>query len=209
MGGEVTWSNDDSAAHTVTSGGAATGGPDGNFDSSLFMAGTTFSVVFDDYDEGEYPYFCIVHPWMSGVVIIGEAMAEEPEEFEELTVMVSSELADGGTQINLEFNQIHANYVITARQDGESVFEETAHSMEMTASHMVDIEASEENPLDIEIVSLGVGPPGANQDWTGTTGVVATQHVVPEFGTIAMMVLAVSIISIIAVTAKTRVIPRL
>ena len=32
--------------------------------------------------------------------------------------------------------------------------------------------------------------------------------VVPEFGTIAMMILAVAIISIVAVTAKTRVIPR-
>ncbi|MFB5631278.1 MAG: PEFG-CTERM sorting domain-containing protein, partial [Nitrosopumilaceae archaeon] len=37
----------------------------------------------------------------------------------------------------------------------------------------------------------------------------ATKKVVPEFGTIAMMILAVSIISIIAVTAKTRVIPKL
>jgi len=42
VGGEVTWSNDDSAAHTVTAGSAADG-PSGVFDSSLFMAGTTFS----------------------------------------------------------------------------------------------------------------------------------------------------------------------
>ncbi|PIW34421.1 MAG: PEFG-CTERM domain-containing protein, partial [Nitrosopumilales archaeon CG15_BIG_FIL_POST_REV_8_21_14_020_33_23] len=33
-------------------------------------------------------------------------------------------------------------------------------------------------------------------------------NVVPEFGTIAMMILAVAIISIVAVTAKLRVIPR-
>ena len=38
VGGEVTWTNDDTAAHTVTSGSAADG-PDGLFDSSLFMAG--------------------------------------------------------------------------------------------------------------------------------------------------------------------------
>src|SRR3989304_8283101 len=62
-GGEVTWSNDDTAAHTVTSG-TAKDGPDGNFDSSLFMAGTTFSLKFDD--SGTYPYFCMVHPWMLG-----------------------------------------------------------------------------------------------------------------------------------------------
>ena len=37
---------------------------------------------------------------------------------------------------------------------------------------------------------------------------VVFSNVVPEFGTIAMMILVVSIISIVAVTAKTRVIPR-
>ncbi|MCH7560855.1 MAG: PEFG-CTERM sorting domain-containing protein, partial [Thaumarchaeota archaeon] len=62
--------------------------------------------------------------------------------------------------------------------------------------------------IDIEIVSLGIGPPNAEDDWTGPTGTVATTQIVPEFGTIAMMVLAVAIISIIAVTAKSRVIPR-
>ena len=66
-GEEITWSNDDSAAHTVTSGTPA-GGPDGIFDSSLFMAGGTFSVTLDE--AGEYPYFCMVHPWMIGIVTV-------------------------------------------------------------------------------------------------------------------------------------------
>ena len=209
VGGEVTWTVDDSAAHTVTSGDPSDADSVGAlFDSGLLLSASTYSQVFEEV--GTVDYFCIVHPWMRGVVEVQEAMGEEPEEFEELTVMVSSELADGGTQINLEFNQIHVNYEITATQDGEVVFEDSTHSMEMTASHMVDVEASEDNPLEIEIVSLGVGPPGANSEWTGPFNeVVATQQVVPEFGTIAMMILAVSIISIIAVTAKTRVIPRL
>ena len=64
-GETVTWSNDDSAAHTVTSG-SATDGPSGVFDSSLFMAGTTFSVTFTQ--SGNYDYFCMVHPWMVGVI---------------------------------------------------------------------------------------------------------------------------------------------
>ena len=66
-GEEITWSNDDSAAHTVTSGTPAEG-PDGNFDSSLFMAGGTFSVTLDEADE--YPYFCMVHPWMIGNITV-------------------------------------------------------------------------------------------------------------------------------------------
>ena len=65
-GEEITWSNDDSAAHTVTSG--LPGAPDGIFDSSLFMAGGTFSVTLDE--SGEYPYFCMVHPWMIGNITV-------------------------------------------------------------------------------------------------------------------------------------------
>ncbi|KAG2478452.1 MAG: conserved exported protein of unknown function [Nitrosopumilales archaeon] len=74
VGETVTWSNDDTAAHTVTSGSAADG-PDGVFDSSLFMAGAEFSHTFDE--AGTFDYFCMVHPWMAGQVIVGEAMAEE------------------------------------------------------------------------------------------------------------------------------------
>ena len=76
VGGEVTWSNDDTAAHTVTSG-TPEGGPDGFFDSSLFMAGSTFSVKFDDYKPGDYPYFCMVHPWMQGIVTVQAVKGEE------------------------------------------------------------------------------------------------------------------------------------
>ena len=79
VGGTVTWSNDDTAAHTVTSGTAA-GGPDGNFDSSLFMAGDTFSHTFDE--AGEYDYFCMVHPWMAGKITVGQTINfqnSEPE----------------------------------------------------------------------------------------------------------------------------------
>jgi len=65
-GEEITWSNDDTAAHTVTSG--LPGAPDGLFDSSLFMAGGTFSATLDE--AGEYPYFCMVHPWMTGIVTV-------------------------------------------------------------------------------------------------------------------------------------------
>ena len=42
VGGEVTWENNDTAAHTVTSG-TPTEGPSGVFDSSLVMAG---SIIF-------------------------------------------------------------------------------------------------------------------------------------------------------------------
>ncbi|MCH7648506.1 MAG: hypothetical protein IIA83_07865 [Thaumarchaeota archaeon] len=65
VGGQVIWNNVDTAAHTVTSGNPVDGA-DGKFDSSIFMSGTTFSNTFDEV--GEYEYFCMVHPWMNGIV---------------------------------------------------------------------------------------------------------------------------------------------
>ena len=69
VGEIVTWVNTDNAAHTVTSGTPA-GGLDGIFDSSLIMAGgASFSYTFDE--AGTYPYHCMVHPWMTGSVVVG------------------------------------------------------------------------------------------------------------------------------------------
>lgn len=75
-GDTVSWSNDDTAAHTVTSG--TPDGPDEMFDSGLFMAGSTFEFTFDK--SGIYPYFCIVHPWMTGEIIVNEIMVKEPND---------------------------------------------------------------------------------------------------------------------------------
>ena len=69
VGDTVSWSNDDSAAHTVTSG-SVSGDAGTIFDSSLFMAGTTFDHTFDE--AGTFDYFCMVHPWMTGQIIVNE-----------------------------------------------------------------------------------------------------------------------------------------
>ena len=65
VGDTVSWINDDTAAHTVTSG-TPKDGPSGTFDSSLVMGGATFEYTFND--AGTYDYFCMVHPWMIGTV---------------------------------------------------------------------------------------------------------------------------------------------
>jgi len=218
-GGEVTWSNDDTAAHTVTSG-TASEGPDGNFDSSLFMAGTTFAVKFDDYAAGEYQYFCMVHPWMVGSVVVQEAGAEEHdgEGAEEIMVDIMTGSAGQGEMMTIDVTFMdhdgegveHVNYDIMGTQGTEVVLDEKGvHDHDGKMSHTtaaLPLAASDEMPVDITVTFNGFG---IEEPFTGPIGEVATKQVVPEFGTIAMMVLAVAIVSIIAVTAKSRIIPRL
>jgi len=69
VGDTVIWNNVDTAAHTVTSGSIEEG-PSGVFDSSLFMSGNTFEFTFNN--SGTFDYFCMVHPWMTGEVIVNE-----------------------------------------------------------------------------------------------------------------------------------------
>ena len=70
VGTPVTWTNDDSVVHTVTSGEVASnvGEPDGTFDSGDMAKDATFSFTFDT--AGEFPYYCTPHPWMTGMVVV-------------------------------------------------------------------------------------------------------------------------------------------
>ena len=66
-GGEVIWKNDDSSAHTITSGDIVNG-PDKKFDSGLILSGETFSYKFEKI--GNYNYFCMIHPWANASVTV-------------------------------------------------------------------------------------------------------------------------------------------
>jgi plastocyanin len=68
-GETVTWKNDDTAIHTATSGKDAT--PDGKFDTSLVSPGLSSKPIAMPNESGQYPYFCTLHPWMTGMITIG------------------------------------------------------------------------------------------------------------------------------------------
>jgi plastocyanin len=66
QGQQVTWSNEDVAFHTVTSG--LYDEPSDLFDSGHLDPEQKFSVSFDE--RGTFDYFCTLHPWMAGKVIV-------------------------------------------------------------------------------------------------------------------------------------------
>lgn len=58
----VTWTNDDTIAHTTTS-------DDGTWDSGTMSPDDTFEVTFDE--AGTYEYFCTIHPsTMRGIITV-------------------------------------------------------------------------------------------------------------------------------------------
>jgi plastocyanin len=62
-GSIVSWTNEDSTTHTVTSN------EEGLFDADQISPGDTFEFLFDM--PGEVGYHCSIHPWMTGRVMVG------------------------------------------------------------------------------------------------------------------------------------------
>ena len=247
VGETVIMSNDDTAAHTWTSG-TPDDGPDGNFDTSLIMTGATFEWTPDA--EGEYPYFCMVHPWMQGVITVQEAGAMMDDKMagdsmmdnmmdDKMGAMMGDKMmsmmtdidqimaeittSDGMagepmtvelTMTDLDGNAIeHITYNIKATQGSEVVLDEEGHMHKgtMMNSHMtatLPVDASDSMPVILTVESVGFGH---DEQYVAVVGEIATKQVVPEFGTIAAMILAVAIISIITVSARSRlsIMPRL
>jgi predicted secreted protein with PEFG-CTERM motif len=229
IGGEVIWENNDTAAHTITSG-TPTEGPSGVFDSSLVMAGSSFSHEFED--AGTFDYFCMVHPWMQGTVMVSaeeehsdehadmEGMGDEMEGMKHSDEHAAKGIEDLSDQFTTTLtsgviHHIGGNtddatllvHLFGADDDGELKI--TLNSDIITpfddGSYFVLVDSEETefeqmgNTLHIEYSA------GAEKIE------IVGSHVVPEFGTIAMIVLAVAIVSIIVLTTKTRatLIPKL
>src|SRR5881397_3691714 len=62
VGKTVTWVNKDTVTHTVTSDGSSM------FDSGFMPTGATFQFTFTT--AGTYPYYCTVHPFMKGAIVV-------------------------------------------------------------------------------------------------------------------------------------------
>jgi len=226
-GGEAMWHNIDDMAHTVSSGTPAEG-LDDIFDSGLVPAGGMFSYKFEE--AGTYDYFCMVHPWMAGMVMVSaEEMTHDV--MEETTHDVMEETTHGDDHAAMGVEDLSDQFVATvtsgvihhiggntddstllvhlfgADDDGE--LEITLNSDIITpfddGSYFVLVEGQE-----VEFMQMGNTLHVDYEAGTERIEIVGS-HVVPEFGTIAMIVLAVAIISIIAITAKTRttLIPKL
>jgi plastocyanin len=60
-GTTVTWTNNDTATHTVTA-------DDGSFDSGNIATGQTFSMTFNT--PGTFTYHCAIHPNMTASIVV-------------------------------------------------------------------------------------------------------------------------------------------
>jgi len=71
LGNKIVWDNQDNVPHTATSG---TGPSDPNkgkiFDTGIILGGESAKISLAKVDPGQYDYFCIVHPYMTGKITV-------------------------------------------------------------------------------------------------------------------------------------------
>ena len=230
IGGEAVWHNVDTMAHTVTSGTMSDDDVGAIFDSKLVAQGGMFSYKFEE--AGTYDYFCMVHPWMTGIVTVGAEHEETGDgemgghemEGEEGMPHSDEHAASGVEDLSDQFTATTTSGVIhhiagnsddatltvhlfSADDDGELKI--TLHSDIITpfddGSYFVLVNSEE---TDFKQMGDTLHIPYE----AGTEKIeIVGSYAVPEFGTIAMIILAVAIVSIIAITAKTKtaLIPKL
>ena len=135
----VEWTNADSAAHTVTS----EEGFGEIFDSSLINAGEIFTLDTSDLEVGEYPYLCIVHPWMVATLVI-----EEPKEAVKIEVSIPE-----GAAIP-EDGQIYYDPEVTDVEVGTTVVWENLDSTVHTVTSG-NADAGPNGTFDSEMMAAG------------------------------------------------------
>ena len=202
----VNWENADTVAHTVTSGNPKDG-PDGKFDSYLIERGASFKHQFTE--AGTYPYFDTEHPWMTGVVIVESAM--------QIISNVGSDVGDGKTTFDVEYE--YNRIVSSARID---------QKQKAITFELVGKPKSDDNTLTLMLPKTLINGPfviwvdgNPVNDFQLTTkgGInevkiplkpnsniltILGTSIVPEFGAITIAILAIGVLSFIALTFKTQ-----
>jgi len=70
-GNTITVNNVDTMPHTVTNGETSTDPNSAKiFDTSIIMGGESAEIDTSSIDPGTYPYYCMVHPYMTGSLTI-------------------------------------------------------------------------------------------------------------------------------------------
>ncbi len=204
----VEWANADTAAHTVTSG-TPQDGPDEIFDSSLFPPGDSFHHQFTE--AGEYPYFCLVHPWMDGIVKVVASATSGAR----LIHNVGSDAGDGLTTFDIE-------YILDRNLASATVDENTKAITLILAGQSISDELKimlpeglikNPNAVWVDDVQVTNFDSESNGDITTLTIpleenseeiMIQGTAVVPEFGPISWMILGIAVLSMVVVTSRTQ-----
>lgn len=209
-GDTVVWTNKDTAIHTVTSGTASNPenkfGTDSGGNPILISPNKTFQFTFAD--AGDFPYYCQLHPAMVGMVTVaaGGGGNDGGNNGGQATEKSIDVVGPGGEAFKVSSKSAggHATKVTVMPEDKMvKVDFDGSGDVELTLPNAmisgISAVTADDKPVQFQQTSSTASdttikftvPDGA------TSVNVAGATVVPEFGVVAALVLAVSLVAVI------------
>ncbi|MDE1727341.1 MAG: hypothetical protein KGH89_08795 [Thaumarchaeota archaeon] len=204
VGDTLQFGNRDSVSHEVVSG-TPDSGPDGKFDSNAINTGQYYSYTLTEYDVGTFHFYDKNYPWMTGSIVVQEA----PIGFKVIH-NVGADVGDGKTTFDVQYQSVKniisadigvkdrsLNLVLVGQTDQNSdlvlrlptgLITPPFFGVQLDGQFTKNFTISDQQ--GIEVVTIPITPV------TEQVSIVGTQ-VVPEFGPLAGIVLAIAIFAIV------------
>lgn len=160
VGDTVRWlNNEDAVPHTATSEAYP------GFTTPVIRAGETASVTFEK--AGAYPYFCIIHPAMRGVVLVGDATGAPSARPAAVAQGAINLRLSGGEEVPAVTTPANATFAATA--DATSLrFQLQSAGVGMTMAHIHQGSKGTNGP----VVAFLFGPNPAGQNFFDVSGTI-------------------------------------
>jgi len=167
VGTVVNFVNEDIVMHTITSG-SPYDGPSGNFDSGLIGVSTSDNSTFSKnfLDTGTYDYFCMIHPWATGKIIVELSSLEQttttttttttPESTEGGGCLIATAAYGSEMAPQVQFLREIRDNTVLQTQSGTS-FMTAFNTFYYTFSPTI-ADYERENPVFKEAVKVGLTP---------------------------------------------------
>lgn len=205
VGDTIIWKNADTTKHTVTSG-TPDGGSDGIFGNSDFLnPGQSYQFTFNK--EGQYPYYCLIHPWMTGTVLvidgyqiisnvgqtIGDGNSKFDVEYRFNRALSLNAIAEGQKSITFEIlgNPQSDDNALKIRLPTELI--DGPFVIIIDGEKITNYEQLKDNGLN----TLSISIPEDSKLLT----IIGT-FIVPEFGALTIFIFTIAILSIILIGQK-------
>jgi len=205
VGDTVIWQNADTAKHTITSG-TVDDGPDGVFGGSNFIVpGQSYKFTF--VKTGQFPYYCLIHPWMTGTVFVTDGYKTIKD--------VGKTVGDGSTTFNVEYSSDRVLALNLINQSQKSITFEIIGNAEsnddllqirlpsalidgpfviiVDGKKITDFKETIDNDVTTVYVLL--------DDNSKLLTIIGTS-IVPEFGIMSIVILAIATMSILLVSHR-------
>jgi plastocyanin len=230
-GDTITWVNQDSRTHTVTTG-TSNYGPEGVFDSGVIQPGHSFTQFFGTV--GKYRYYDKTDMWPSGLIVVSksfshaelswvpESLKIEKQNYTSNGIVITKQIKNTGNadahsiiftlkiknQTSLFYNNlvkldvpVNQSVPVTFVWDNPANGQYQLSFEANSANSAGDMNANDDRSSDL--ISIPALPAAQPVTITHQNFTVSTNNAnIPEFSSMSYLVLIISIVSVVMLSVK-------